>query len=287
VERLLLEKGTVTGVRYKKNGELLTAHAEREVILCGGTFDSPRLLLNAGIGPADHLKEIGIDVAVDLPGVGKNLIDHTLTPLPFRSKKPLPPPKFLAEAGIFLKTRSGMGAASPNLQVNVNATVPSLAPPNIGDSFQFVLVNCQPASKGFLKLRSNNPEDIPVINPNYMKCHADYETVRSGIEFARKVVTTRAMTELNNGCIPIKDDDSEQAIEGFIRNNSQTIWHPVGTCKMGLDSMAVVDPVTLKVYGVKNLRVIDASVMPTIPSGNTVAAVHMIGEKGSDMILKS
>jgi len=180
-----------------------------------------------------------------------------------------------------------MEAASPNLQVNVNATVPALAPPDIGDSFQFVIINCQPVSKGFLQLRSNNPEELPVVNPNYMRFQADYKTVRSGIEFARKAIKTRAMTELNNGCIPLRDDASEEEIENFIRNNSQTIWHPVGTCKMGLDIMAVVDPATLKVYGVKNLRVIDASIMPAIPAGNTVAAVHMIGEKGADLILQS
>jgi choline dehydrogenase len=286
VRRIALEKGRCVGVEYVKDEQTMVAHADREVILCGGAFDSPRLLLLSGLGPADHLRSVGVSPVVHLPGVGQNLIDHMLMPFPYHSNRKLPVPDFLAEAGIFLKTRPGMEAATPNLQVNVNAGVPQLAPPTIGDFFQFVIIVAQPQSKGEVRLRSADPTQLPSVNPNYLQCRADYDTLRSGIEFARHVVQTRAVGELNGGCIPFPDDGPENQIEAFIRNTAQTVWHPVGTCKMGRDALAVVEP-DLRVRGVAGLRVADASIMPTIISGNPVAAIHMIGEKASDLILRA
>jgi choline dehydrogenase len=196
----------------------------------------------------------------------------------------LPEPDFIAEAGLFAHSRTGMTGASPDLQVNFNAGVHAIAPPDIGQFFMFVIVLIQPQSRGSLTLRSNNPADAPLIQPNYLACDTDVEVLRQGIELSRKLARTRAMTAFSGEELNLGQDKSEAEIREFIRNNGSTIWHPVGTCKMGRDALAVVDP-QLRVHGIRNLRVADASIMPTIPAGNTAAACMMIGEKAADMLL--
>ena len=282
--RLLVEKGRVLGVEYLKEGTRRQARAEREVIVCGGAFDSPKLLMLSGVGPADHLKSLGIKVVMDLSGVGQNLTDQVLLSNPHRSKKKLPAPDFLAESGLFVHTRPGLKSASPDLQFNFNAGVPGFLPPEIGPWFGFVIVAIQPHSRGALTLRSNNAADAPVIQPNYMSCETDIQVLRRGIEMSREFSRTKALSEYDAGEVFLGPDKTENEIREFILNNCSTIWHPVGTCKMGRDPLAVVDP-QLRVYGLQGLRVADASIMPAITAGNPAAACMMIGEKASDLIL--
>jgi choline dehydrogenase len=283
VTKLVIEQGRATGVVYTADGAATTIRAEREIIVAAGTFDSPKLLLLSGVGPADALRRLGIAVQADLPGVGQNLVDHMLLPYLQHSKQPLPYPEFLGEAGLFTKTRGGLDAASPNLQVNISAGVPPLAPPNLGNFFGFVIVLIQPRSKGWLALRSANPADTLDLQPNYLQCQIDVDTLADGIRLSRELAATPAMAPYAGGAIHLPAKATAAEIEDYIRSWASTIWHPIGTCKMGLDALAVVDP-QLRVHGIKGLRVADGSVMPTIPAGNTAAACIMIGEKAADLI---
>ena len=177
-----------------------------------------------------------------------------------------------------------MGVAPADIQINFSASIPELAPPEFkptGPVSIFVPVLVQPQSRGYVKLRSPNPHDPPTINPNYLHVDTDVQTYIKAIELCRAIAGTQAFAAFNDGEVaPGLGVD----LEHYIRNYAETIWHPVGTCKMGRDVMAVVDP-QLRVYGVEGLRIADASIMPTIPSGNTNASCIMIGEKASDMIL--
>ncbi|PTY03831.1 choline dehydrogenase [Opitutaceae bacterium EW11] len=284
VTGVVIENGRACGVRCASGGAEEVFRSEGEVILAGGTFDTPKLLMLSGVGPADALRARGIAVKSELPGVGQNLIDHMLLPFLQRSKQPLPYPEFLGEAGLFAKTRAGLGAASPDLQVNISAGVPPLAPPNLGDFFGYVIVVVQPKSKGWLALRSANPADKLDLQPNYLQCQADVDTLAAGIRLCREISATPAMAPYAGGPIHLPNSATTSETEDYIRSWASTIWHPVGTCRMGLDALAVVDP-QLRVRGVEDLRVADASVMPTITAGNPAAACMMIGEKASDLIL--
>jgi choline dehydrogenase len=284
VTKIEIENGRATGIRYTTNGVASTLRVEREIIVAAGTFDSPKLLMLSGVGAADPLRRLGIDVKADVPGVGQNLVDHMLLPFLQRSKQPLPYPEFLGEAGLFTKTRPGLEAAAPNLQVNISAGVPPLAPPNLGHFFGFVIVIIQPQSKGWLALRSANPADTLDLQPNYLQCQTDVDTFVDGIRLSRELAATRAFAPYWDGAIHLPAKANATETEDYVRSWASTIWHPIGTCKMGRDALAVVDP-QLRVYGVKGLRVADASVMPTITAGNTAAAAIMIGEKAADLIL--
>lgn len=286
VTRLLFEGKRVVGVEYVCDGQIYEVKAEEEVILSAGAFLSPKLLMLSGIGAAEHLRALGIPVLVDLPGVGQNLQDHMRLQVIYKSKQELPAPKLLAEVGLFTKTRPHLAASPPDLQINFSAGIPELSPPElvtIGSVSIFVPVLIQPQSRGFVQLRSANPEDAPIINPNYLHMSTDLQAYVRGIEMCREIANTKAFADFNDGeILPGINADLEE----YIRNNADTIWHPVGTCKMGRDALSVVDP-ELRVYGVEGLRVADASIMPTIPSGNTNAACVMIGEKAADMIINS
>ncbi len=279
-----IEGGRAVGVRCRVGGTESVVKCTREVIVAGGTFDSPKLLLLSGIGPADSLQKLGIPVKADLPGVGRNLVDHMLLPFLQKSKQPLPYPEFLGEAGLFTKTRSGLSAASPNLQINISAGVPPLSPPNLGAFFGFVMVIIQPQSRGWLGLRSADPADTLDLQPNYLQCQADVDTFHDAIRISRELAATKAMADFAGGAIHLPPTATKGETEEYIRSWASTIWHPVGTCKMGRDALSVVDP-QLRVYGVEGLRVADGSVMPTIPAGNTAAACIMIGEKAADLVL--
>ncbi len=284
VTRILFEGRRAVGVEVRKGNATEQIRATREVIVSAGSFDSPKLLMLSGIGDADTLKKHGINVVSDLPGVGQNLQDHVLLPVFYRSKRELPPPMFIAEAGLFVRTRPGMKAASPDLQFHFSAGIPAFTPPGLGANFAFVPILAKPQSRGWVGLRSANPLDAPVIQPNYMSCEADIQTLRQGIEWSRRIARTRAFAEFTDGEFLPGEKASESDLRNFILGYCSTVWHVSGTCKMGRDRMAVVDP-ELRVVGVEGLRVADASVMPSITSGNTNAACMMIGEKASDMIL--
>ncbi|WP_338875584.1 GMC family oxidoreductase N-terminal domain-containing protein [Spirosoma sp. SC4-14] len=282
VTRILIREGKAVGVEYIQNGQTKQLLVENEVIVSAGTLSSPKLLMLSGIGPAEHLSELGIPLHVDLPGVGQNLQDHVQLPVIFRAKSDRPMTTLLT--GNVLFTRTDKSAIAPDLQLNFTPSIPApLAPvlPDFGGSVCiFLAILVQPKSVGDVKLRSADPLDKPVINPNYLQEEADMDVLRKAIDLCRKLAETDAFSSLNGGELAPGPGDPD----GFIRSQSSTLWHPAGTCKIGNDEMAVVDS-QLKVRGVAGLRVADASVMPVVTSGNTVAPCFMIGEKAADMIL--
>jgi choline dehydrogenase len=285
VRKLIIDNGIATGVEYQQGNELFYANASQEIILTSGAFGSPKILLNSGIGPKIELENLGIDVVKDLPGVGKNLQDHLQLPIIYRSKIKMEHTTLLTGNVLFVNLVNESGLV--DLQLNFTPSLPApLAPilPDLGGPVCiFLPILVAPLSRGEVRLTSKNPSASLEINPNYLADNADMEVLKKGIELVRKLALTSAFEPLNGGeMIP---GISSENLEDFIRGNCSTLWHPVGTCKMGNDSMSVVDD-ELRVHGVKRLRVADASIMPTITSGNTVAACFMIGEKASEMILK-
>jgi len=285
--KVILEKKKAKGVEYIQNGEHKIAYASHEVIICAGAFSSPKLLMLSGLGPTDELKKHGIDVVNELPGVGKNLQDHMLLGVGFKSKIEFEAPDLLSEAGLFTYTKSLPDSESPNLQFFFGPV--QFVEPQYkvdGPGFTFAPILAQPLSRGFVTLRSANPLDNSIVQPNYLTVAADVDVLVSGIELARQFAHTNAMKPFNGGEIaPGNQVRSKSELAEYVRNVSSTVWHPVGTCKMGIDEMAVVDP-ELKVHGIAGLRVADASIMPTITSGNTNAATIMIGEKIAELILQ-
>lgn len=287
VTRLIVDGKKAVGVEYLKNGERVQAAANAEIIVSTGAFDTPKLLMLSGIGPAAQLKQHGISVVLDSPGVGQNLQDHVLMPVIFFCKEQQPVPPVLAEAGLLIRTREGLDSAAPDLQINFNASNPHILPPGIADkgpSMTFITILVQPKSRGTISLRSGNPTDAPVILNNYLQCEADVQVQLKAIEQCRELVQTSAFDRLRGDEALPGPGKSESELREYVKSHCGTIWHPVGTCKMGHDSMAVVDP-QLRVHGIQGLRIIDASIMPTIVSANPCAACYMIGEKGADMIL--
>ena len=204
-------------------------------------------------------------------------------PIVFQSKEERPNPTLLTGNVLFVKTRPGMTEAPPDLQLNFTPAVPKplmdvIRLPVPAGIFLPILV--QPFSTGQVRLRSADPTDAPLIDPNYLTREADVQVFAEAIKLARSMIKTKALAGYTNELAPGVDTP----LEPYIRSQSSTLWHPAGTARMGRDARAVVDP-QLRVYGVEGLRVADASVMPTNISGNTVAACFMIGEKASDMIL--
>jgi choline dehydrogenase-like flavoprotein len=190
------------------------------------------------------------------------------------------------EAGLLHRTRGGLSAAAPDLQINFNATIPELLPPDCPrerPSFTFITILVRPHSIGNVTLRSSDPADPPVIRENYLQCEADLQVQLKAIELCRELVETRAFAEFFDGEALPGAGKTEAELRDYVRSHASTIWHPVGTCKMGYDRMAVVDP-QLRVHGVQGLRVADASIMPAIVSANPNAACIMIGEKAADMM---
>jgi choline dehydrogenase len=261
-------------------------HCEREVIVSAGAFDSPKLLMLSGIGPAATLRRYGITVQAELPGVGQNLQDHLLMPQIYGCREPQPIPDLLAEAGLLTRTRPGMAAAAPDLQINFNATIPQLLPPDcppLDASCTFITILVRPQSVGEVTLRSDDPLAPPVIRMNYLQVDADIRVQLAAIKLCRELAATRALARLiTREALPGPDRTHDELV-AYIRSHASTIWHPVGTNKMGHDRMAVVDP-QLRVHGIHGLRVADGSIMPTIVSANPNAAIIMIGEKAADMI---
>ena len=284
VQKLSFEGKKCTGVIYKKAGELHEAFSSKEVVLSGGAIGSPQLLMLSGIGNAKDLKEHGIDSVVNLPGVGQNLHDHILVSVIFEAKQQIPPPQAnLLEAQLFWKSKPEM--IVPDLQPLFMA-LPYYSPGLEGPENAFTLCAglIRPVSRGEIKLNSANAEDDPYLDPNYLGEQADYDAMYEAVKLCQQLGHTKAMSEWTKKEVYPGKDKTEKEIEDYIRNACETYHHMVGTCKMGIDSMSVVDP-ELKVHGIEGLRVADASIMPTIISGNTNAPAIMIGEKAADMIL--
>jgi choline dehydrogenase len=299
------------GVDYVRRGRSDTAQASREVILSGGAINSPHLLLLSGIGPADEFRQHGIDVVHDLPGAGRNLQDHLGTFVRYEINEPISlfgaTPEQLgalqaqyverreglftsnvAEAGAFLHTDTSFD--TPNLQAFflpyclTEAPLDAFQPDRHGISLVFY-VN-RPESRGRIGLASADPVDQPLIDPNYLSDPADMPQFVAGIRRMREILGNKPIDGLLGRELgPGAEAHTDAEIGSYVRDRaSLTIFHPVGTCKMGTDAQAVVDP-TLKVRGLDSLRVVDASVMPTLIGGNTNAPTIMIAEKAADMIL--
>lgn len=289
VSRIVIEGGRAVGVEYVTGGRSEKIRASREVILTAGAFMSPQLLLLSGIGPADHLRAHGIDVVSDLPGVGQNLHDHLLLPICYRASRLLDAPQLLSEAGIFLF--SGVydrSTSSPDLQFFFGPI--QFADPQYvdgGPGFTFVPILAQPRSRGSVRLASVDPVQKPVVDPGYLSDPRDVDVLLRGLRIARNLAANKAFDSMRDKELaPGADTASDEDLISYIRASASTVWHPVGTCRMGdpTDPATVLDPL-LQVRGVSGLRVADASAMPVITSGNTNAATIMIGDKAADHIL--
>lgn len=275
--RLTIDGRRVVGVEYVRGGRHERARATREVILCGGVIDSPKLLMLSGIGPAEHLRSLGVPVVADLPGVGGNLQDHLKISVRWKGRQTLP--ASTVSAGLFVRSEIARASGPPDLQFYVGR---GLEQP---DAFATLTIALQrPASRGRVRLRSANPFDPPVIRGNYLSESADVEALAQGVALVRTFGATRAFAAVRGEeTEPGATIRSRANIEAFVRRAVDTIYHPAGTCRMGRDAEAVVDA-TLKVRGVEGLRVADASIMPRVVNATTHAACVMIGEKVSDLL---
>lgn len=307
--RILIEAGRAVGVQYHQGSELKTVRARREVLVSSGAFGSPQLLMLSGIGPAAHLKNMGLPVLRDLPGVGQNLQDHIDFVQTWRTRSDTETFGVSVRgsakvAGAMLewkKQRSGMvttpfacaGAffrsdeqqASPDLQlVFVIAIVDDHARKmHLGHGISCHVDVLHPHSRGTVTLASTDAREAPLIDPKFFDDERDLDLMVRGARVQQRILESAPFDPVRGKMLyPVKADDTQALIQD-IRNRADTQYHPVGTCKMGTDAMAVVDE-RLRVRGIDGLRVVDASVMPTVISGNTNAPTIMIAEKAVDMI---
>ncbi len=307
--RVLFDGRRATGIEYRKGGTTHTAYADGEVILAGGAFNSPQLLQLSGLGPAKILRDLGIEVLADMPGVGADLQDHLQVRMQLRCTEPITANDVLNDwrhrtgaglrymlqrkgllsigagyAGAFLKTRPEL--ATPDVQFHFLIFSTETAGANVHPFSGFMASVCQlrPESRGFVRIKSSDPAMAPAIQLRYLTSRNDCDTIVAGFKKLRAVMSEpmirRYIAEERKpgaGCVTDAD------ILAYARETGTTVYHPTSTCRMGSDPNAVVDE-RLRVHGFSGLRVIDASVMPTVVSGNTNAATVMIGEKGADMV---
>ena len=310
VTELIFLGTQVRGVKYEQLGVTYQARAAREVILSAGALQSPQLLQLSGIGSASFLRQFGIPVIKDLPGVGENLQDHLQLRLMYKVSKPIttndqmsslygqirmgvqyllmrsgPLAVGINEAGLFTKVMPE--SKTPDIQFHFASLSADLAgaKPHVWSGCTFSVCQLRPESRGTVMIKSPHARDAPAMRPNYLSTDFDRRCAVEGMKFARRLAATPALLpyisgEYRPGAGAITDDDLLE----FAREYGATIFHPSGTCKMGVDMMSVVDE-RLRVHGVQGLRVVDCSVMPTLVSGNTNAPVVMIAEKASDMVL--
>ena len=283
VHRLLLEHGRCVGVELVGGR---TVRARQEVVLAAGVIDSAKILLLSGIGPADELRPLGIDPVVDLPGVGKNLHDHFYVPYSRAAAKPIPPTQdglTQFHAQFFWRSRPGLPCADIQALI-VHYPIFLEGQPTSEEGFSPVPMLVRPASRGALRLVSADPGEAPLIDPRYLTAQADVDALVAALELCREIAAQPALAdwaadELNPGPAV----RSRQELRDYVRRTGASNYHPVGTCKMGIDELAVVDP-ELRVYGVEALRIADASVMPNVPSANTHAPTVMIGERAAELV---
>jgi choline dehydrogenase len=287
VQRLILQGDRCRGVEWESGGELQRADAEVEVIVSAGTIQSPQVLMLSGIGPADHLSEVGVRPVVDLPGVGLNLHDHLLSPVVFSAEKPIDPPTAGATpAQTHLWWRSRPGLAGPDIQP-IHFAFPMyeewMAGPENGFTFQAGMI--RPVSRGSIRLSGPTLADPLVIDPQILSAEADLRTLEAAVELCRQVGSAPALRESWGATeqYPGPSVSSPVELRDYVRRTAITYHHQVGTCKMGGDADAVVDE-RLRVHGVEGLRVADASIMPAVTSGNTNAPSIMIGERVAEFV---
>jgi choline dehydrogenase len=308
--RVLFEGKRAVGLEYAQDGVVHRVRARREILLAGGSINSPQLLQLSGVGPGELLRAHGIEVVHDLPGVGENLQDHLNSRVVYRARRS----NTLNEVSRswLLQTRAGleyalgrrgalmMGAAPIGLFAR---TRPGLDSPDVQYQFlagsfvrpggemhdfpgcQATCIPCRPESRGWLRIRSPYPQIPPAIQPNYLSTQADKDTLIAGLRIARGIFQTAAMQKyVAREFLPGPLAESDEDWLDHIRQTAGTTYHPTSTCMMGPHERAVVDA-ALRVHGIEGLRVVDASIMPTVVSGNTNAATIMIAEKGVEMIL--
>ena len=305
VLRVELEANRAIGVRYRdKKGAEQLASASREVVLSAGSYGSPQLLMLSGIGPADHLQEVGVPVEHELDGVGQNLHDHPFLVCIFEStvggslldaehpkhlaeyllRKTGPLTSSVAEAFAFVRSRAGLPA--PDLQFHFAPAFFSEHGAETHDKHAYTLgpVLVSPKSRGWVKLASADPAASPRIQPNALSDPDDLAALVEGVKIARRVAQAEPLRSATGREIyPGPEAVSDSEIEADLRRRVELIYHPVGTCRIGVDDHAVVDP-DQRVRGIEGLRVADASVMPVIPGGNTNAPTIMVAERAADLI---
>jgi choline dehydrogenase len=284
--RLLFEGTRCVGVEWSEGSRIERARAA-DVVVCGGTIGSAQLLLLSGVGPAEHLRSLGIEVVADLPGVGENLHDHLLSPVIFTAEREVGPPSpGLPACQTHLFWRSRPGLPVPDLQP-IHFMVPMYEPWMEGPENGFTLLGgmVRPVSRGTLRLTGAAPEDPVALDPNVLACDADLESLVAAVELCRRIGAAAALRAWGaEERYPGPSVDTPEALRRYVRETAITYHHQVGTCKMGTDAAAVVDP-RLRVHGVEGLRVADASVMPTVTTGNTNAPSIMIGERAAELLL--
>lgn len=287
VTRVLLDGGRAVGIEYLRDGATHQAYAAGEVILSAGALDTPRLLMRSGVGPAAHLRELGLPVVLDLPGVGENLQDHPQIAVGYRSAHAAGPDitSNIGEAGLFMHSGAPGGDGRPDLEFHFGPVLfLSQAFMREGPGFSFVAMLARPRSQGSVRLSGPAAGAPPVLRANYLTADRDMAALVAGVRIARRLAQQRAFDPYREEEIaPGPQVESDAEISDYVRQACECLWHPVGTCRMGRDPMAVVDP-ELRVHGLLNLRVVDASVMPTITTGNTNAPTIMIAERAADLI---
>lgn len=306
--RVLIDNGRATGVEVETKGTRRTIRADREVILSAGVFGSPQILMLSGIGPEDELRRNGIEVVQALPGVGQNLREHVSVAVQYSSPTTVPyglswrtVPWFAGQALKYLFTRQGFFRNNMLHAGGFIKSDPSQSRPDLqlilmpnhrdatgrmgrGHGYALIPIVIRPESRGSVTLASNDPTDAPVIDFQFFADSRDLELLTRGVEISRSLLESpRFAPYAGDEIVPGPSVASRDEVADFLRQNAVTVFHPVGTCKMGSDDMAVVDT-ELKVRGVEGLRVADASIMPTLIGGNTNAPAIMVGEKAADMI---
>jgi choline dehydrogenase len=285
VRRLVVQGGRCTGVEYYQDGRLERVRADAEVVLSAGAIDSPRLLMLSGIGHPGELSDLGIDTVADVPGVGRNLHDHILLcGICVEARQPIPAGTGnLGEAVLYW--RSDDTLPGPDLQI-VLIYAPYLNPwqEPAANAYTFAVGHMRPASRGRLSLASADPGRRPVMDPGYLGERHDLETLVTGVRKALELRTQPAFRQWRGrDAMSGIEQAGPSVLAEFARHGVSTFSHAVGTCRMGVDNYAVVDP-QLRVHGLRGLRVADASVMPSITTTNTNAATIMIAEKAADLI---
>lgn len=307
--RVLLEGKRAVGVEYRQQGKTLRVQARREVILCASAFNSPKLLMLSGIGPAEQLQKHGIEVVHDLPGVGENLHDHLEVWVQQACTQKITLNGWLNPFGQLLIGarwfffKSGLGASNqfesngyirsraglkyPDLQYHFLAGAIAYDGSSAaeGHGFQVHMGANKPKSRGYVRLKSSDPAAAPEIFLNYLAEEEDKQAFRAGLRLTREIFAQPAFGPfLGEELSPGKQVQSDDEIDDWLAKSAETAYHPCGSCRMGSDPMAVVDP-QCRVHGIENLRVVDSSIMPAITNGNLNAPTIMIGEKAADHIL--
>jgi choline dehydrogenase len=308
-EQIELDGTRATAVLFRRNNRLYRVRASREVILCGGSINTPQLLMLSGIGPYDQLAGLGIAVRHNLPGVGQCLQDHYSAPIKLKSKFPITVNDIVAsnlrkvKAGLEYVTRHSGALALPAATAALFArTDATLASPDVKcaispfsadrwqdglhkwSGFTLIAFQLRPESRGEITLKSSRPQDMPSIRPNYLSADLDQRTIVAGLRLSRRVLANPRLGRFVEAeYLPGKTVDSDDELLDHARVAGSTVFHPTSTCRMGSDPLAVVDQ-SLRVHGIDGLRIVDASIMPTVISGNTNAATIMIAEKAADLI---